>query len=374
MLPTATGNIETAEKKRASEDETRCSCSLKIKIAIPSPSILSYDVHPSFNTPVQPTVDSMALANPLQSDTIDELRTSDVDDETLNKVMNDFSGEEQFVLNIRAIRRSGQLLHDAKRKKMPARISAIVDKIIDEVRMDPVGANLDWAWDDDPLALVTLTDEELFGEDVTGLTASEISDDRKLIGHSIDPDQLVLCSRFSLMLRLKNISYIFQANHDSIPRELFPREGESSADLVERLATCLWLDEIWKHKGTAPLNNDANSKQPYRRTVSRVARETHVFDGEDCLSGFLKLVTTLYAYPCAESPQHMITCRPMKKLEEALIGAVWREAWPYCNVTTRAKAPNAIQICVYHGILGRKMGPHRDNNRWDVMKKIKSGC
>ena len=94
-------------------------------------------------------------------------------------------------------------MHDAKRKKMPARISAIVDKIIDEVRMDPVGANLDWAWDDDPLALVTLTNEEFLGKDMTGLTVSEILVNRKLIGHSIDPNQLVLCSRFSLMLHLK---------------------------------------------------------------------------------------------------------------------------------------------------------------------------
>ncbi len=103
-----------------------------------------------------------------------------------------------------------------------------------------------------------------------------------------------------------------------------------------------------------------------------MAQETHVFDGNDCLSGFLKLVTTLYVYPCAESPQHMITCRPMKKLDEALIGAVWHEAWSYCNITTRAKAPNAIQICVYHGIWGRKMGPHRDNNRWDVIEETRT--
>ena len=191
---------------------------------------------------------------------------------------------------------------------MPSRISAIIDKIIDEVGMDLVAANLEWAGDDDPLALVTLTDEELLGKDMTGLTASEISDNRKLIRQRITHNQLVLCSRFSLMLRLKNISYIFQANHDLIPREVFPRKGESSADLAERLTTCLWLDEIWKHKGTAPLNNDANSKQPCRRTISRVARGTHVFDGNDCMSGFLKLVITLYVYPCAESPQHMITC------------------------------------------------------------------
>ena len=139
--------------------------------------------------------------------------------------MNDFPSEERIVSNIKAIRRSGEWLLDAQRKKMPARISAIIDKIIDEVCTDPEGANLEWAWDDDPLALVTLTDEELLGEDVTGSTASEILDNRKLIGQSIDPDQLVLCSRFSLMLRLKNISYIFQANHDWIPCELFPREG-----------------------------------------------------------------------------------------------------------------------------------------------------
>jgi hypothetical protein len=63
----------------------------------------------------------------------------------------------------------------------------------------------------------------------------------------------------------------------------------------------------------------------------------------------------------------------MKKMEEALIGAVCHEAWPYCNVTTWGMAPNAIQICVYHGISGRKMGPHRDNNRWNVLKPIQSG-
>ena len=95
------------------------------------------------------------------------------------------------------------MLHDAKSKEMPVWISAIIDKIIDEVCMDPEGANLEWAWDDDPLALVTLPNKELLGEDVTGLTASKILVNRKLIGHSIDPDHLVLCSRFSLMLHLK---------------------------------------------------------------------------------------------------------------------------------------------------------------------------
>ena len=143
---------------------------------------------------------------------------------------------------------------------MPAKIFAIIDKIIDEVCMDPVNANLEWAWDDDPLALVTLTNEELLGENVTESTTSEISDGRKLIRHNIDPDQLILCPRFSMMLRLKNISHSYQLNHNSIPHDVFRREGESSAHLVERLATCLWLDKIWKLKGTSPLKNDANSR------------------------------------------------------------------------------------------------------------------
>ena len=367
-------SMATGKKKRARDDlpKSQSSRCHKTNVAIPIPSTPSNTVHPS-SSPVKSADESTALGTPFQSDTVVKLRECEVGEDTLNQVMHDIPGEEKFVSTIRAIRKSGQLLHDPTHKRMPARISAIIDNIIDEVCMDPVNANLEWAWDDDPLALVTLTNEELLGENVTESTTSEISDGRKLIGHNIDPDQLVLCSRFSMMLRLKNISHIYQLNYDSIPHDVFPREGESSAYLVERLTTCLWLDEIWKHKGTSPLNNDANSKQPCRRTVSRVVRETRVFDGKDCLPGFLKLVTTLYVYPCAESPQQMITCRPMKKMEEALIGAVWREAWPYCNVTTRGTAPNAIQICVYHGILGRKMGPHRDNNRWNVLKTIQSG-
>jgi hypothetical protein len=141
--------------------------------------------------------------------------------------MHDIPGEEKFVSTIRAIHKSGQLLHDPTHKRMPARISAIIDNIIAEVCMDPVNANLEWAWDDDPLALVTLTNEELLGENVTESTTSEISDDRKLIGHNINPDQLVLCSRFGMMLHLKNISHIYQLKYDSIPHDVFPRLGES---------------------------------------------------------------------------------------------------------------------------------------------------
>ena len=65
-----------------------------------------------------------------------------------------------------------------------------------------------------------------------------------------DLDLLVLCSRFNVMSCLKNISHNDQINHCSNPCELFasPREIETFANLVEHLATCLWIDEIWKHK------------------------------------------------------------------------------------------------------------------------------
>jgi hypothetical protein len=112
--------------------------------------------------------------------------------------MHDIPCKEKFVSTIRAIRKSGQLLHDPTRKRMHARISAIIDNIIDEVCMDPVNANLELAWDDDPLALVTLTNEELLGENVTESTTSEISDGRKRIEHNIDPDQLVFKVQYNV--------------------------------------------------------------------------------------------------------------------------------------------------------------------------------
>jgi hypothetical protein len=39
-------------------------------------------------------------------------------------------------------------------------------------------------------------------------------------------------------------------------------------------------------------------------------------------------------------------------MEEASIGAVWHEAWPYWNVTTQGMAPNAIQFVSIMGFKG----------------------
>ena len=58
------------------------------------------------------------LGTSIQSDTVVNLRESEVNEDTLNMVMHDIPGEEKFVSTIRAIRKSGQLLHDPTHKKM----------------------------------------------------------------------------------------------------------------------------------------------------------------------------------------------------------------------------------------------------------------
>ena len=197
-MPTEpSGNSTAAVKKKRARDFLQGSCFHKTTIAITITYTPSYTGQP-LSLPVKSADIFTTLGTSIQSDTVVNLRESEVNEDTLNMVMHDIPGEEKFVSTIRAIRKSGQLLHDPTHKKMPARISAIIEKLIDEVCTDPITANTEWAWDDDPLALVTLTNEELLGENVTESTTRKILDGRKPIGYNMDPDQLVLCPWFSM--------------------------------------------------------------------------------------------------------------------------------------------------------------------------------
>jgi hypothetical protein len=43
---------------------------------------------------------------------------------------------------------------------------------------------------------------------------------------------------------------------DAVPQELFTKKYDTRQSLIEHIAMYKWLDEIWRHKGELPLNED----------------------------------------------------------------------------------------------------------------------
>ena len=74
-----------------------------------------------------------------------------------------------------------------------------------------------------------------------------------------------------------------------------------------------------------------------------------------------RTVTRLYVYTCREMPIEMWQCRPATNEEYAAVCVIWREAWPYLTLESRKSPPTGWQYCVYHNVLQKHMGYHRDN-------------
>ena len=107
-----------------------------------------------------------------------------------------------------------------------------------------------------------------------------------------------------------------------------------------------------------------------------VKKRAHFFhsqlpEGEE--EGDGRSVVTLYSYPNPECPTNLWMCFALTKLEYAQALKVWINAWPVLSVISRKVPPNGCQLLIYHRVLNRKMGPHRDNNPGSVMLELVNG-
>jgi hypothetical protein len=130
------------------------------------------------------------------------------------------------------------------------------------------------------------------------------------------------------------MEHIFHA----VPEESFPKKDDTRQSLIELIAMCMWVDEIWRHKGESPLNEDWSLKQCVRRTVSKVWSMPQEFVGASHHPANGKITTGMSLYPMAEHPQHKM-CIPMKKFEEAFIGLCWMTVWGNCSLVSRILPP-----------------------------------
>ena len=86
-----------------------------------------------------------------------------------------------------------------------------------------------------------------------------------------------------------------------------------------------------------------------------------------------KHVISLYSYPNTECPNNKWMCRPANNMDYAQLLKNWAYMWSYGTEETRRRPPNGIQVLLYHKVLNRKMGFHRDNFGTNVMNRLETG-
>ena len=82
---------------------------------------------------------------------------------------------------------------------------------------------------------------------------------------------------------------------------------------------------------------------------------------------------SLYCYPNTECPTNKWMCRPLNNMDYAQMITVWAYMWSYGTEETRKSPPNGIQQLMYHKVLNKKMGFHRDNFKNNVMTNLENG-
>ena len=256
-------------------------------------------------------------------------------------------------------------------RKLPRRPSKMVDDFIAKCNDDAIFAGeFATVSHTEIISQLILTEEELDGDGIDdGAQTYEMVNDRILIGgQSAWP----MNSRFSVLIKPKvHLSFLEEMNK-MLPKSIFPNLHDTKESVLKKNDKCQWLDEVWRHGHVRPTNGDSTSKQPCRRTVS-LARDYPRKINNPSKNEIGRFSTTLLVYTCREMPVNKWQVRPATNREYAKVLEIWRLAWPFLRGPSRSLPPNAWQYVIYQGILGRKMGDHRDNFSRESLRRMANG-
>jgi hypothetical protein len=122
---------------------------------------------------------------------------------------------------------------------------------------------------DTPLTRMELSEEEAKGEEIKNdEDLATVMRPRMILGNNIDDDVLVMNSSWSVCIKPSKNHEILQRLIETLPREIFPRPGDTIETVLERNNNCDWLDDIHRHGRVESANGARDCKQPCRRTVS----------------------------------------------------------------------------------------------------------
>lgn len=134
--------------------------------------------------------------------------------------------------------------------------------------------------------------------------------------------------------------------------------------MVEKVVKQKYLDVIynWTQGNSGKsLNENMSPKQGYHLAKKRVmARQWwHYMDTQ---------------YSNTEYPTNLWMWFAQTKMEYAQSLQIWTKAWPSLSCVSRKCPPNWCQMLIYHHLLNREMGKHRDNHPGNVLLNLVNGC
>jgi hypothetical protein len=284
-----------------------------------------------------------------------------------------------FIDTVQKYRESWSLLVNPENTFIPKRVLHTIDKFCKKCLSDSKFADL-WTCETDYIyKACQLRNVELAGVPAySGSKACLFVDGRKFVEKNIPTSEPCWFNRSSVALEVGTVDDIFARVFAKVPKELIPEKGETKATMIDKIAGSYWLDVIFNkfNNISGSLNEWEGSMQPVRRTLGVVKRRAHIYrsdlaPGEE--EGDGRHVISLYCYPNTECPTNKWMCRPLTNMDYAQMITVWAYMWSYGTEETRKSPPNGIQQLMYHKVLNKKMGFHRDNFKNNVMTNLENG-
>jgi hypothetical protein len=308
-----------------------------------------------------------------------------ITDAHISMVMNDNPTADdnigELVLSIRRFRGKFGLIANHATTVIPQQIMHVVEKFIrDVLKCEEVASS--WICEDDEIVdKLVLRESEMMGSiEYKNCLHPTVMNGRKIIGVNIPAAEPAWHSRYSVTLAAGYpLDEIFHKVFMKIPETLFPDKGENPESMGDKIVKSKFIDVIYswfQSKSPNSLNENISSRQAIRRTTGMVKKRPHFFHtqlppGEE--EGDNRSVVTLYGYPNPECPTNLWMCFAQTKLEYAQGVHVWMKAWSSLSCVSRKRPPNGCQMLIYHRLLKRKMGRHRDNNPGSVMLNMVNG-
>jgi hypothetical protein len=169
------------------------------------------------------------------------------------------------------------------------------------------------------------------------------------MGENVPDDVLILNSRWSMLLKLKQDHVILQQLRDKVPKSIFPESGDNVESVLHANLNNPWLDDVRKYGRKGSTNGDIKNHTPMRRSMA-------VADGP----------SYRIENPIKMPPGYWMS-RPATNGQLGGVLVIWRAAWSWVSRQSRKFPPNAWQYYViYQHSLDHEMGVHRTRDNFDA--------
>lgn len=247
-----------------------------------------------------------------------------------------------------------------------SRVCALIDNIVKEFRHLSSYEKYHTRWvTQDEVDALSVMHHELNGQPVDETTQYGECLNGRLSACEFCNYGCSLC-RWSTLhkLRSKNDLEVVKEIHSRvIDGDVIPKAIDTKDTLLQRLGSCLFLDDIatiWPVNGL--INDNPRVHQPRRRTEGIVVRDFRICDEA--------VVISLPNYTAFQRNPDNYHCRPMR-LPVFVMGLLaWRCCYPWLTAVSRKCPPNHCQILLYYWLLKGHMGFHRDNSNTADIKNV----